>query len=159
MAGKILFLDFDGVLNFVGITPWEPSRPRFEDEPIQQLNRIVEQVNCSIVITSAWRTQRPVKFWANLLRNYGFKYHTNIIGMTPSLLDKSRGDEIVAWREQHKHEDIFVVVDDTSDMDGVYRQFVETNPYKGLTKEDADEIIKLFMEEHHGEDQCLGTKI
>lgn len=151
IINKVLFLDFDGVLNRIGETRMD-RRPVFEPDLILKLNLIVELTNCDIVITSTWRTHYSVRSLGRLLGNWGFLYPHKIIGKTPDLSTQesasklwkatSRGAEICSWLVTNNYTGNYVVVDDTADMDGVWAHFVEINGAFGMTDEDVVDIVE-----------------
>jgi hypothetical protein len=90
---KVIFLDFDGVLNS---EMWYRSRfeqldreeetgnyPYYEFDPIliDRLNRIIEETDAKFVVSSTWRIGRSVEDLQNLLNRVGFK--GEIIDTTP----------------------------------------------------------------------------
>jgi hypothetical protein len=157
---KILFLDIDGVLNYEQYYTRgrrDAPHPLSEICPvaIDNLNRIVSETGCKVVISSTWR-HSGIQYCINVLRECGFT--GMVIGITPSL-DKHgewvcRGNEIDQYLKFHKlykydsyyitdHD--YAIIDDDSDM--LYRQrhnFFECSPVKGLTLEIADKIIQFL---------------
>lgn len=127
---KVLFLDFDGVLNsnrWVSnreeITEYHKEKElsndlwhkwQFDPETIDILNDIVEKTDCKIVISSTLRKNRTVTKLQELLSMVGFKYPDNIIDKTPVFFFKAvpeyqkfipsapRGSEIRFWLERNK---------------------------------------------------------
>lgn len=155
---KIIFLDFDGVLNhqnwykrrmaeidsedFISHYPFY----EFDPESIEQLNRIVDETNAKIVVSSTWRIGRTVEELQHLLDRVGFI--GEIVDTTPHFFAKGtdndgkgisysvpRGCEIDWWmKERGKFQRInwskekqleyletsliknYVILDDDSDM-------------------------------------------
>jgi len=155
---KIIFLDIDGVLNS---EMWYRSRfeqldreeetgnyPYYEFDPIliDRLNRIIEETDAKVVVSSTWRIGRSVEDLQNLLNKVGFK--GEIIDTTPHFHAKGednddnpigytvpRGCEIEWWlKEKGKFQRInwsverqneylekalvknYIILDDDSDM-------------------------------------------
>lgn len=141
---NILFLDIDGVLNFLPKNHNNSYNGRFlygeEIEPklVKNLNRVCENVpNLKIVISSSWRGDMKKTIWA--LKFAGFEYIENIIGKTPhniSVTKKNFNGKIVELQPpyillyQHRAEQIlkwildnpgiskkildFIIIDDES---------------------------------------------
>lgn len=91
---KIIFLDFDGVLNS---EVWMKSRfdiidnndidsqyPFYEIDPnaIKNLNRIIEETGAKVVVSSTWRHGRTPEELSRILEFHNFK--GEIIDTTPS---------------------------------------------------------------------------
>jgi hypothetical protein len=122
---KLLFLDFDGVVNS---KKWLERRPGKEDfshlglhpgdydyeqqiwglhsidpEAVELLNKIVDGANCRVVISSSWRLIYPLTKLEWMLRCRGYKHR--LLGATPygpTLRARDdrrieRGEEIAAW--------------------------------------------------------------
>lgn len=144
---KIIFLDFDGVLN------------RFNDgysllflskECVENLNLLLECSKAKIVITSQWRVFHPMSDLRLVLVNAGLKYPESVIGKTPDLLPlpqkTSRGDEIEKWlKETNKHVDAFVILDDDDDMGLFMDKLVQTDSNIGLTKEKVERALRILQ--------------
>ena len=113
---KIIFLDFDGVLNSEN---WMVSRfkkfdnddiatqyPFYEIDPdaVENLNRIIELTGAKVVVSSTWRHGRNPEELSNILKFHNFK--GEIIDVTPSLNIKGytvpRGCEIDFWLKEKK---------------------------------------------------------
>ena len=154
---KYLFLDFDGVLNPIHYENmmwkmWKTSDGLikskdeygmiFFDQSITHLRYIIEQTNCEIVISSTWRIQGILamqEMW--LSRNMPGK----IIGVTP-LLD-TRGEEIQHYlNNELGNTKEYAILDDRVIL-GHKDHFVKTNGYYGLTREDAEQVIKILNNE------------
>lgn len=159
---KIIFLDFDGVLNSEN---WYKRRfneidtedilgkyPFYEFDPLSivELNRIIEETEAKVVVSSTWRIGKRVEDLQKMLDVVGFK--GEVIDTTPHFSAKGtdnndnrigytipRGCEIDWWlKERGKFQRInwsyerqleylekslvknYVILDDDSDM--LYRQ-------------------------------------
>ena len=164
---KILFLDFDGVLNSHrfwekcaarGLTPAETS-DQLDPDAIKRLNRIVKETpgGCMVVVSSTWRrlpeTNTPEKLEA-VLKKFG--YEGTVFGITPydsrcdwhdgTCSEGHRGGEINQWLIEHSYIPVtkFAIVDDDGDMGPLKDRLVQTGCPEGLTDLETAEIIELL---------------
>lgn len=151
---KILFLDVDGVLNTINskgrliCKNGDLFELNLNNNRIKLLKKIIENTNCKIVLTSTWR----MKYIACNKLEKKLKYkNIEIYDRTPILGEKSmRGDEIKLWINQYKQKyDIFdmkyaIVDDDEIFLEEQLDFFVKTDPLKGLTNENVENIIKIL---------------
>ncbi len=161
---KLLFLDIDGVLNSVqansmfnkfrkdGKVP-DHYRPFRSDEfcPIcvSNLIDIVEKFDdLRIVVSSTWRIGTTVEELQTLLGNIGIPKE-RVIGKTPIMSGKERGNEIYDWLQENKHTQTkYAVLDDDSDMTMVWDCFFQTDNYVGLDYRVAEKVINHFKEDN-----------
>ena len=166
---KIIFLDFDGVLNtehnqnmllYKG-KAWKDKHGAFFDlKAVAELNRIVEETKADIVIESSWKylgLEAMRQMWRDM------NMPGNVIDVTPSsasnnwLLNANldemdpahtqwKGVEIASWIAENLHdEDRYVIIDDEYViLDSQLPHFILTNPYDGIIPELADRAIKLL---------------
>ena len=174
---KVLFLDIDGVLNsenwfgyrlyciknnmfneVINFVNTNDERIKYklsmiDDRAIANLNRIIEETGCKVVLSSSWRS--CVEF-ENTLTEYllklkGFKYE--LYDVTPRLwfndFSIRRGEEIQLWmdKESEKNEiESFVILDD-DDSDMLPEQmnnFVHVDGQVGLTDKDVFTAIEIL---------------
>ena len=146
---KVIFLDFDGVLNsrnfvrdnFSGGVIIDPSR-------LELIKFIVDKTNAKIVLTTSWR-EHWEKEGGNIIceeiNNFFADFDLEIFDKTPDLED--RESEIEAWLVQCD-EDIesFVVLYDmflSSDL--LKDHFVLTsNLRNGIDEDDALKAIEIL---------------
>ena len=142
MLHKILFLDCDGVLNFIDSLIKQPSGDSgVEPRCTAQLKRIVEATGCDIVLSSTWRKHQPCVNY--LFSSVDLIVRRAVIGKTPVMEGNStRGDEIQRWLDLNEFVGNFVIVDDEDDMGHLLPHLVQTDLYCGLTADDADRIIE-----------------
>lgn len=157
---KILFLDVDGVLN--NRDSLNGDAPHLGDAHIsawvvgiaqmELLKEIVDRTQCKIVLSSTWRLYMDGLVWLNRFFVKTGIDHKIIISQTPNLSGDGRSGnipernvEIAAWLKDNTV-DNFVIVDDDPDacIDGHFVQTVFTD---GLTREKADEIIRMLGSE------------
>lgn len=148
MAMNYLFLDIDGVLNSLrsvhalGKYPHshEPSQlPYFDKIALGLIQRLCEECEVSIVLSSSWR--KGVDHIA-----VGKTLELPIRHATPEL-DGCRGDEIAHWLAEFfdPTADRYAIVDDDSDMLPEQRaNFVKTSHNNGLLWENYLELKKIL---------------
>ena len=173
---KVLFLDIDGVLNsenwfayriycvknnmvnilmnFVDTDDRNIKHKltMLDDRAIANLNRIIEETGCKVVLSSSWRSSIESEniFTQNLLKLKGFKYE--FYDVTPRLwfsdFSIRRGEEIKFWldKESEKHEiESFVILDDDSDMlPEQMNNFIHVDGQVGLTVRDVLTAIEIL---------------
>jgi len=124
---KVLFLDVDGVLNtFNNISIYALSNPL-----VSNLDKVVKETGCEIVLSSTWRKFEDHLFTLN--RKLGY-YGITIFSHTNQLGGK-RGEEIQEWLDHHPEVMQYAIVDDDSDMlDHQLPNFFQTDPHYGLTE-------------------------
>lgn len=157
---KIIFLDFDGVLNtehYQGLLqyqgkPWQDEYGAFFDSnAVKQLNRIIDATGADVVIESSWKylgLEAMKELWK--ARNLPER----IIDVTPSSfsvndLDVSmlhcKGMEIALWLSEQGEDVRYVIIDDEYVIfDSQLPHFILTNPYEGITEEQADRSISIL---------------
>ena len=173
---KVLFLDIDGVLNsenwfayriycvknnmvnilmnFVDTDDRNIKHKltMLDDRAIANLNRIIEETGCKVVLSSSWRSSIESEniFTQNLLKLKGFKYE--FYDVTPRLwfsdFSIRRGEEIKFWldKESEKHEiESFVILDDDSDMlPEQMNNFIHVDGQVSLTDRDVLTAIEIL---------------
>lgn len=160
---KVLFLDFDGVLNSsqwlsevrTYVTGAWTNTNWFDPAAIARLNKIIEETGAKIVVSSSWRIGRTVLDLCKILFGAGFV--GAIIGkitdelrrasegrLRPEIEPVTRGEEIKIWLNAHPQVTHFAVVDDDSDMDLVRENFVQTDFETGLLDKHVGRIIALL---------------
>ena len=148
---KILFLDFDGVLNGVTfVRCGERAGAVLDKTKLMLLKQIVDATGAKIVLTTSWREH----WWNNLaecdgtgeaislmFRTYGLE----ILDKTPKL-HTAREKEIKSWLDAHPETENFVVLDDSLlGADFLGGHFVKTSGYfGGLDETDAQKAIRIL---------------
>ena len=175
---KVLFLDIDGVLNsqnwfgwraycakHSGIGEFATDNELTSDEymcyklsmldqrAVANLNRIIDETGCVVVLSSSWRWQNNQKENDKIveaLRLRGFKY--DFYGLTPRIPQKEfgqeRGIEIQSWmdKELEKNEiTSYVILDDDNDMlPEQMDNFILINGQYGLSDIDVFKAIEIL---------------
>lgn len=150
---KVLFLDFDGVLNSEQSKVfWQNLKDQaaFEEQMKTSSGGILEQIamefcpialsnmeellrrnkDLKIVISSSWRSARSVEELKELFKSKLIS--EAIIDKTESF-SNTRGEEIQKWLSEHSEVTNYVIVDDDRNMlESQKENFVNTSPLHGF---------------------------
>jgi len=149
MQLDILFLDIDGVLN--------PDKAKgtttFAPDCVGQLKRfLAARPQTKIVFSTSWRLGFPFFVLGWLWHHHDLPLQA-VVGRTPAIGDKQRGQEIRKWLRDapifHRGCEIrcFAVLDDEVEpLLGCLprRSVFECDPYHGLTDQVTDSLIRHF---------------
>lgn len=158
---KVVFLDFDGVLNSKW---WQTFQIResgridmnaLDPSAVRRLNRILAQSGAVVVVSSTWRLLHSVAELVYFLEIAGFSGKVidrtpklNVSPFKPTERGVCRGDEIRLWlvvsRDTGKNVESFVVLDDDSDMDGVEDRLVQTTWDDGLLNKHIEPAVEIL---------------
>lgn len=167
---NIIFLDIDGVLNsqvFFEKTLLTSKNPKTElknqvrkgiierlefyrkqicPERMAWLNKLCEETDSVIVVSSTWRKNKTIEELQEILNYAGAKF--KVVGLTPVCACRMRGCEIRSWLDQNGRDYLpydYVIIDDDSDM-LLWQQghFFQTDGYSGLTPNTCYRIKKYF---------------
>lgn len=147
---KIVFLDIDGVLNGHGDLHAYSINPRC----VEQLNYILMCTEANLVLSSSWRylvisEAMTVRGFEVLLRSHGVNACSKLLGITRPDKEGDEFDErdrqILDWLKENRGEDLvsYVALDDTP-LPLLGRRHIQTDPFVGLTREDADKAIEVL---------------
>jgi hypothetical protein len=153
---RVIFLDFDGVLNSMqSEIYWRrklgpPDRLLFKEEfcPIacsNLLHLLEEDSGLMLVISSSWRVGHTIEQLQDILEAQGIP-RQRVIGATEdrSLKGKERGNEIQDWLDKHAEVTEFVILDDDADMAHLKDKLVRTTWMHGLQYADVIEVQRRF---------------
>lgn len=168
---KILFLDFDGVLNSQqSAIFWHNKRDqsKWENEmysswtgtlkeyiahefcpiALSNMEELCRRVpDLKIVVSSTWRMGETVESLKKILAPAPLVANA-IISTTPITRDKSRGEEIHAWivaSDPAEEIEEYVIVDDDRDMmPHQLPHFVNTSSFHGFTYADMLHALRIF---------------
>ena len=153
---NIIFLDVDHVLNSVNklIEVYKKTgRPHsgyaypFDEKCLRNLKLIVQETDAKIVITSTWRKDGLGRITlSRILKKHDLD--DIVIGLTPILPGKERGDEIKQFLSGLSEIPNFVILDNDSDMGELTPFLVKTNWRVGLTEENVREAIEKLKSVH-----------
>ncbi|MDE6846581.1 MAG: hypothetical protein K2J99_12580 [Lachnospiraceae bacterium] len=161
---KVIFLDIDGVLNS---NFWNDTHQReisdgtlIDSEKIKLLGELVRRTDAGIVLHSGWKywfdsELEPLRTESERLKTLLSQEGLTINSVTPDHAteeikrDKKfsliKAEEILAWLDDHKEIDQWVVIDDLDLHNAeVATHQLRTNPQTGLTINDVHEIEKML---------------
>jgi hypothetical protein len=147
---KVIFLDFDGVLNSHAWFDAEPSPKIDEFDPacVARVDKICRRSGAVVVISSSWRSGTPFHRLADFLMAQGLQ--AKVVGTTPADYQekfRERGDEIEEWISRNrKNLESFVILDDDGDMGKLKKFLVQTDPKIGITDADVDSAVAILEE-------------
>lgn len=139
---KIIFLDFDGVLDTAFYDSYleqrnmpscdDSGRPIFDPVCIGYLKQIVEITSAQIVISSDWKYYDSLE---DLRKMWGYRQMPgNLFDVTPNT-KISRGAEICEWLNGRANISNYVIIDDLGIENFNEDQFdhlVTVNPFCGI---------------------------
>lgn len=137
---KVVFLDFDGVLN-----PYKNYKADcvFSKSAVQSLNDLLEKIpSLKIVVSSSWR-HKGLDFVKEVLKKNGVD-SSKVIDITDEKKREDRGKHVERWLSTHKEVSKFVILDDDNHMDKLMDRLVKTNSYVGLTEKDVRKALELL---------------
>lgn len=160
---KVLFLDFDGVLNSEASFRMEIRRKNnnvsntLSSVACSNLQFILEQAkDVKLVISSTWRKLHTMVELQNILNSYGVEA-ARVIGKTPLTMSGDRSHEIKLWLEENTNVTQYVILDDDysaasalnceDDKTDKRGHFFETTCEDGLLFKQAQQIAKIFRGE------------
>ncbi|HQQ63887.1 MAG TPA: HAD domain-containing protein [Pseudomonadales bacterium] len=134
----IIFLDFDGVLHPADANKHEKFRP----DAIQSVNRILDQLDASIVLSTAWRMDYSTD-------KFNAWFNNRIIDTTPVhdldlKKENPRFHEVINFLKAHGWLHIpWIAIDDKRIHYPKGSPAYITDHKIGLTKKDADTIVLI----------------
>ncbi len=160
LNGPILFLDIDGVLNSIRYAKkryeagHRDSTLGIDPDTIPYLQRIIDETNCTLVLSSTWRLLHSLSDMRGILIAAGLHSPVPLKDRTPCIskavgsieYTKGRGYEIQAWIDLKKYESIYCCLDDDSDF-LPHQPLVRTAYEVGLTNFEADRCIAILKGE------------
>lgn len=155
---KIIFLDFDGVLNCqqylldiynktgkaVGTTMLESV---IDSKAVEILNEIIRQTGAKVCVSSTWRKDHTIQRLQEILNKNGFI--GEVVGKTGSCATGHRGTEIKEWLDdegscKEYKTNSFVIIDDDSDMSPYKNKLVKTDNQTGLLQEHIKMCVDIL---------------
>lgn len=117
MGIKVLFLDIDGVLLSTRscvaqggpVDPQHPTDPsKLDAVALGLVRKLCFETGAQVVICSSWRERHTRQELQEMLE-------LDILDVTSTLTDHSRGHEVLAWLERHGNVEKYAIVDDHDD--------------------------------------------
>lgn len=155
---RVLFLDFDGVLNGTaeeatfdetlafGSIEWLSQQ--YDVDKVERLNTIVEATGAVVVLSTSWRNRLPLPHLTRVMQALGFRGF--VLGATPALYrtpdgeERKRHHEVQAWLDEvGEAVETFAILDDL-DMGPLNERLVRTPETTGLRDEDVERAIALL---------------
>lgn len=142
---RIVFLDFDGVLNSRALVeraaaPHVPGLDLIDEDAVARLEQLCVDSGAGVVVSSTWRLTFDCSTLEAMLRAKGLAT-TAILDMTPVIPHKrGRGSEIQLWLDTAQHGrgwsiEGMVILDDEADMLHLTPWLVQSSFETGLTDE------------------------
>ena len=149
---KIIFLDFDGVINPISFTA---HGSKFSNAACANLNDLMTKVpDAKIVVSSSWRRWGLEKV-SEILEENGID-RKKVIGITDSEggwePHQDREGQISRWLKAHSNVEKFVVLDDFP-MPNLSNNALKLNGYIGLTQKDVEMASRILNGESQTEEK------
>lgn len=156
---KIIFLDFDGVMNKNDTSdrvphPFMKGRRvvGLEADIVKRVSALAVSAGAKVVISSTWRMFYKLDDLRALLLSYGWLPEAEIIGETPKdpphrgpgliIHGYDRGDEIQAWLTEHGTPEHFLVLDDLPTQ--FKDNHIQTNDSEGFTPQQVERAMQIL---------------
>lgn len=167
MKRRVIFLDFDGVLNSVRnavadgciINAGKAKKNAllghkvysgFDPVAVALVYRFIVQADAYVVVSSAWRKTFSLAALRDMfVDEFGWDA-SRIIDMTGSNNTSYgiRGHEVQQWIDDNTagiRNFQYIIIDDNSDfLDHQMKYLIKTDPYEGLLYRDYCKALKLF---------------
>lgn len=157
----LVFLDFDGVImtrasyiaareagSILEGDDWtrDVAVARMDPVLVGRVSALCSRIGADVVLSTSWRhclgDNAPI---CEALRIRGLI--AEVVGATPSLPSRYRGDEIVAWLDEHRPGwqpfDV-VLLDDDGDLEPLLERWVRSTFEDGFGDEQLVEALALF---------------
>ncbi len=136
---RIVFLDFDGVLNSRALVERAPAPDAIgldllAEEAVARVERLCVEGGAGIVVSSTWRLTFDRAALEGLLRAKGLR-RAPVLDVTPMIpYKRGRGQEIQAWLDHARAPiDGMVILDDEPDMLHLLPWLVQSSFETGMT--------------------------
>lgn len=148
---KIIFCDFDGVINSrqffykqksSGILLIQHESEMFDLAALERLNKILVETGARIVVSSTWRSKGVEKL-KDLFVFCGFPLISERIVDVTEISSKSRGQQIQNWLK-NKEINSYCILEDDPDSDMLEENLVQTKYETGLLDDHVARAIKIL---------------
>lgn len=152
---RILFLDFDGVVNTPLWTSngWSINMPKDNKvnnaEAVALISKFCAMFDFDIVVTSDWRLDDN---WRQCLLNGGLDPQVCIRDKTANLWHPQsslcRGSEIQQWLNEHPEVEMFIIIDDdiTDMLPEHMPHIIHTDEEIGFTEWNLNQCIDIILD-------------
>lgn len=159
---KVIFLDFDGVLNSAASFVLEDrKREGLSKKDKDKIGPICQTLchvctsnfqlildhfpEMKVVISSTWREIFDLEWLKKKLQSYGID-SSRVIDKTPVAFGGIRGQEIAMWLEKHPEVKVFAIIDDNHIGNGFEEdgRVIKTTWDTGLTLQRVYETIEVL---------------
>ena len=152
---KIIFLDFDGVMDTAyydhmlskqGLLGNDPYGTVFDPNCVHNLRRIIDNTGADIVVSSSWKHFMTYKEFLEMWDARGLPGFVTDVTPIPDMR-RNRGDEIDAWLNECNVECQYVIIDDLDGSNFNEHQIprlLVVNPFFGLDEDTAERAIYLL---------------
>lgn len=152
---KIIFLDFDGVMDTAyydhmlskqGLPGNDPYGTVFDPNCVHNLRRIIDNTGADIVVSSSWKHFMTYKEFLEMWDARGLPGFVTDVTPIPNMR-RNRGDEIDAWLNECNVECQYVIIDDLDGSNFNEHQIprlLVVNPFFGLDEDTAERAIYLL---------------
>lgn len=152
---RVIFLDFDGVLNSVASIIYHNRRKlegtgevfshkSFCPIALSNLQYILEELpDVQVVVSSTWRKYNTLTALQDIFMQCNI-LPERMVGTTPVDPGRYRGIEIESYLKDHPEVTSFVIIDDDSDMKPYMDRLVQTDSGNGLMFTDAEKVIEML---------------
>lgn len=152
MKKRLIFLDFDGVLNteqyqaelaISGDPVRDKWGPLFSPSAVNNLRKIVVATNAEIIVTSTWRYIHGLEGLKEMWIQRSLPGKLNGILPCDSLL-ATRGEEISEYLSDH-HNTQYIILDDIDEyMESQHNHFIQINPIVGISGTDVHKATSIL---------------
>lgn len=149
---RVVFLDFDGVLNRTTDVAGEIdeywSAAWLDPELVTRFARLVRTTGARVVVSSSWRQRRSRVELDEILATRG--YSAGVFDVTPRLPKPAEGErlvrslEIAAWLHVHPEVSALAILDDDLEMGALTAHHVWIDPTKGLSEHDCERALAMI---------------
>jgi hypothetical protein len=138
---KLICLDIDGVLNTNESCAKGQQFDSLDLDCVARVSKICKLTGAKILITSTWRKYFTLEEMTSMLKAKGLT--AEIVGITPVLDRRERGDEIKAWfKKAQEPIEAFVILDDDDDMGNLFPHLVRIED--GLLDKHVEEALRIL---------------
>ncbi len=155
---KIIFLDFDGVLNneawMKQLTEKGRTFRSYSDRDMDELDParvkmisdLVLETDSHIVISSSWRLLNDLEMLNYVLVTNGLDPKAQAIALTPETQKGFRGDEVALWLAKNPQVVNYVIFDDGIDFYEIQKdRLMLTTWDEGLTEQHVEKARKILL--------------